>query len=842
MHRLARLATREAGSPTKTSLEDSGDLEADFPTNNLANLTITNDNDTSLHSDPAKSSATCKNDASTQLAVKCTTHHFHLRTPCKSRISNHSTPRITVEQIEEAVESFIENFRLELEESEAEEIEKQNIKEQLQETLVKYEQTQEELVFQDGFFGKCYNRFLDFINVKCEDNTTLFQTVIQAPEKSPRSNLTRRFDIPEEDEEVENYNMAVRRGPSCKDIVQLVPSHSGSDKDEAIKFVKGCRLAEELLEENQKADFLKFIKDNVRRETSYNDEQYRTQNNVHRETTYEPSEQIATYKEHTLTRDEEYHVSAELNDGQAKPSQQIDEREENSHPSAGASRRGVELLCEQIRECNTDFRANREVLYDKMGRGNKRMPESTEEIVKSDNSKFAVKEDEATDKGERPSTNETECIERKECQKEEMIPEDISSHTDTAIHCIEGNILDNDVRCDETFRAEEDATYEHSHGKPRLPSDEEWDKYYEIFGQSLNIYEADYDDVNDICEYTDNYEKIETGQSECEFIGHLDEYGDEHLEDFSGESNIVYDNERLDQLLEILKIYETSDQRIVELIKEFQDVFHTKGKNLTTMHNVEYAYRFPQSLKEELERQLNEMIILGIIEPSCSSYRSNIFLVPKAPDNKGNKKYQLVVDFRQLNEKTEPDRYPLPNILDIIDHVGNATYFSTLDLSSGFYQCMLKEEHSHKTAFSTEFGLFQFVKMPMGLSNSPATFQMGMDIAFKGQQQKDIFLYLNDAVIFLNTKEEHYVKLHNFLARAREVNLKLQPEKCNFLKTEVVYLGHVLTRRAFHLRVTDLYQTCLGVFLYIIMKPPMVTLFQWALETIIKHHKVYNII
>ncbi|CAB0042410.1 unnamed protein product, partial [Trichogramma brassicae] len=105
-------------------------------------------------------------------------------------------------------------------------------------------------------------------------------------------------------------------------------------------------------------------------------------------------------------------------------------------------------------------------------------------------------------------------------------------------------------------------------------------------------------------------------------------------------------------------------------------------EKLTTMHDVEHAIytkddvpvnakpcRFPQPLREELERQLTEMLKSGIIEESKSSYRSNIFLVPKAPDSKGNKKYRLVVDYRQLNEKTEPDRYPLPNILDIIDHV-----------------------------------------------------------------------------------------------------------------------------------------------------------------------------
>uniref|UniRef100_A0ABD2X824 CCHC-type domain-containing protein n=1 Tax=Trichogramma kaykai TaxID=54128 RepID=A0ABD2X824_9HYME len=178
-------------------------------------------------------------------------------TPCTSRISNHSTPRITVEQIEKVVDSFIEDFRLELEETEAKEIEKSNIKEKLQETLVKYEQTQVEPEIEDGFFGKCYNKFLDFINVKREQNSTLFETVIQAPDAPQRSNLAFHFDTPDEDE---NQDMAARRGPSFKDILQLVPNFSGRDKEEANKFIKGCRLADELLEQNQKADFLKFIK------------------------------------------------------------------------------------------------------------------------------------------------------------------------------------------------------------------------------------------------------------------------------------------------------------------------------------------------------------------------------------------------------------------------------------------------------------------------------------------------------------------------------------------------------------------------------------------------------
>uniref|UniRef100_A0ABD2W970 RNA-directed DNA polymerase n=1 Tax=Trichogramma kaykai TaxID=54128 RepID=A0ABD2W970_9HYME len=266
--------------------------------------------------------------------------------------------------------------------------------------------------------------------------------------------------------------------------------------------------------------------DNVRREIPCKDEQYRTQDNVRREITCELEEQIATYKE------QEYRVSAELNEGRAEPSQQIDKQKENSRPSAGASRRGIELLCDQLKECNAYLRASREIHKAGKGRDNERMPGGTEKINKSNNNELA-------DKKEKPSTKETECIEKKERYDEETTCEDNSSQTDAAIHCIEGNIRDNDVRGDATPRSEEPASDEYNYGKPRLPSDEEWNKYYEIFGKSLNSYEADYDDINDVCEYTDSHDKIKAEQSECEFIGHLDEYGDEHLEDFYGKLNIT---------------------------------------------------------------------------------------------------------------------------------------------------------------------------------------------------------------------------------------------------------------------------------------------------------------
>ncbi|KAL7292734.1 hypothetical protein TKK_0013856 [Trichogramma kaykai] len=276
---------------------------------------------------------------------------------------------------------------------------------------------------------------------------------------------------------------------------------------------------------------------------------------------------------------------------------------------------------------------------------------------------------------------------------------------------------------------------------------------------------------------------------------------------FENTSERVYEGkDRVNKVLEALNLdEENSHDEIINLIKEYEDVFHLKGEKLGTTDVIEHAiytkdnapvnakpYRFPHALKCELERQIMEMWEAGTIEPSGSPYRSNIFLVPKPADKNGKKRYRLVEDFRALNEKTIPDRYPLPNILDIIDQVGGAKYFSTLDLSNGFYQVLLKEEDRHKTAFSTEFGLFHFKKLPMGCSNAPATFQRAMDNAFRGMQQKEIFLCLDDAVIYGKTIEEHNDKLKRFFERARKHNLKLQPEKCVFCKEEVLYLGHIL--------------------------------------------------
>lgn len=284
---------------------------------------------------------------------------------------------------------------------------------------------------------------------------------------------------------------------------------------------------------------------------------------------------------------------------------------------------------------------------------------------------------------------------------------------------------------------------------------------------------------------------------------------------FNEQSVSVYDNnknlERTQQILSRLRtdhLNKEESANLIALCKKYADVFYVENEPLTFTNHIKHrikttdefpvhskTYKYPHVHRNEVRTQIKNMLDQGIIRPSTSAWSAPIWIVPKKADASGKVKWRLVVDFRQLNEKTIDDKYPIPNINDILDKLGKCQYFSTLDLASGFYQVETHPNDRHKTAFSVDFapGHFEFLRMPMGLKNAPSTFQRVMDNVLQGLQNEICVVYLDDILVFSTSLQEHIVNLRKVLDRLRQSNFKIQLDKSEFLKHETPYLGHIIT-------------------------------------------------
>lgn len=277
-------------------------------------------------------------------------------------------------------------------------------------------------------------------------------------------------------------------------------------------------------------------------------------------------------------------------------------------------------------------------------------------------------------------------------------------------------------------------------------------------------------------------------------------------------SNKSFQNSKSDRLTKISESLRTDHlnneekNSLTKICHEYNHIFHLEGDTLsytdTVMHEIPItsstpintkSYRYPQIHKEEVDRQISKMLKQNIIEPSSSPWNSPVWVVPKKSDASGKKKWRIVIDYRKLNEITVGDSYPLPNISDILDQLGHSKYFSTIDLTSGFHQIKMAPKDADKTAFSIPTGHYQFKRMPFGLRNAPSTFQRLMNNVLAGIQNIRCFVYLDDIVIFADTLENHNKRLIEIFQRLSDFNLKIQPDKCEFLRREVMYLGHLIT-------------------------------------------------
>jgi hypothetical protein len=199
-------------------------------------------------------------------------------------------------------------------------------------------------------------------------------------------------------------------------------------------------------------------------------------------------------------------------------------------------------------------------------------------------------------------------------------------------------------------------------------------------------------------------------------------------------------------------------------------------------------YRVPPALREEVEKQISEMLRQRIIRPSMSSFSSPIVLVKKAD----GKSWRFAIDYRELNANTRREVYYLPLISDIIDEVGGKRIFSTFDMQSGFHQLDVAPEHIERTAFATFLGLFEYIRMPFGLCGGPSSFQRMMEIVRK-ELSAAFFVYLDDVILASLDEEQHLQDIDSFLKIIIKFGLKLRIDKCNFGRSEIKYLGYLIS-------------------------------------------------
>jgi transposase InsO family protein len=271
------------------------------------------------------------------------------------------------------------------------------------------------------------------------------------------------------------------------------------------------------------------------------------------------------------------------------------------------------------------------------------------------------------------------------------------------------------------------------------------------------------------------------------------EVGDAGSEDSSWKSKLVQEVD--------VEVSGREKLELEKILEDYSDCFSKSefdlGRTALVKHQIETGNAAPirQALRRqpitylsEIDRQLDDMRKQGIVEPSASPWASNIVVVAKKDGS-----LRMCIDYRGVNNVTRKDSYPLPRITDCLDALGSATYFSTFDLRSGYFQIAMEDEAKDKTSFVTRRGSFRFTSMPFGLCNAPATFQRLMDVVMTGLNYEICLVYLDDIILFSHTISEHLVRLRQLLDRLRRANLKLKPSKCHLLRKSVMFLGHVIS-------------------------------------------------
>ena len=267
---------------------------------------------------------------------------------------------------------------------------------------------------------------------------------------------------------------------------------------------------------------------------------------------------------------------------------------------------------------------------------------------------------------------------------------------------------------------------------------------------------------------------------------------------------IVRENENWQNEIKVGDIPEDVRTKLNELLLTWESNFSHSEYDVGYCKKVEHhirlntdipikrpCRRIPHQYYEEAEEYINASLKAGLIQMSTSPFSAPIHFVRK---NTG--KVRVCIDYRALNKVTIKDAHPIPNMMEALDALAGAKWFSVFDLSHGFLQCELAPVDREKTAFSVgSRGLYEYKRMPMGLVNAPATFSRLMQGCLGYANLKKWVVYLDDIMVFASTIEEMMSRLQEMMDRLFEYGLKLKPSKCALFLTSVTYLGHIISEK-----------------------------------------------
>jgi hypothetical protein len=258
---------------------------------------------------------------------------------------------------------------------------------------------------------------------------------------------------------------------------------------------------------------------------------------------------------------------------------------------------------------------------------------------------------------------------------------------------------------------------------------------------------------------------------------------------------------QVDQASLLNQVHRTSLEEI-RVVQEFPDVVSEELPGIPLDCDIEFIiellpgtppisnrlYRMLVNELAELKKQIAELQSKGFIRPTSSPWGAPVLLVEKK-----DRTQRMCVDYRSLNEVTIKNKYPLPWIVDLFDQMKGASDFSKINLRSGYHQLKIREPDMPKTTFHTRYGLYEYIVMSFGLTNVHAYFLYIMNKVFVEYLEKFVVVFIDDILIFSKTKDEHETHLRLVLEKLRAHQLYAKFSKCEFLLSEVAFLGHVIS-------------------------------------------------